>query len=62
MIPFRVTKIRKVFYLKSSELYGTEVLIKETVYQCQKVGRTSGDNVPQPLCSAYEHLYKETAV
>ena len=40
----------------------TEELVKETVYQCQKGGSTLADNVPQPLCSAYEHLRKETAV
>ena len=40
----------------------TEELIKETVYQCQKGGSTLGDNIPQRLCSAYEHPHKETVV
>ena len=40
----------------------TEELIKETVHQCLKGGSILADNVPQPLCSAYEHPCKETAV
>ena len=39
-----------------------EELIKETFYQCQKGGNTLVDNILQPLCSAYEHPRKETAV
>ena len=40
----------------------TEQLIKETVYQCQQGGSALTDDVPQPLCSTYEHPDKETAV
>ena len=40
----------------------TEQLIKETVYQSQQGGSALTDDVPQPLCSTYEHHDKETAV
>ena len=40
----------------------TEQLIKETIYQCQQGGNALTDDVPQPLCSTYEHPDKETAM
>ena len=39
-------------------------LIRETVYQCELGGSTttSTHDIPRPLCSAYEHPNKETAI
>ena len=39
-------------------------LIRQTVYQCELGGSTTTSihDIPQPLCSAYEHPNKETAI